>query len=104
MPEYDRNNRDAAKAVYFSVLASLDELPTHADRVETVMNLVKYVLVKATDAGCSKPGESRIEAFSRHAMAFGLDVIDLPAMIKDDGDCGECPRCIARKQQQKTAS
>lgn len=101
MPEYDRNNRDAAKAVYYSVLASLDELPTHRDRVETVMNLVKYILAKEVDA---HPRLDRVEAFGQEALNFGLNVIDLTSMITPAGGCGECPRCVARKQQQKTAS
>jgi hypothetical protein len=88
---------DAARAVYFSALASLDELESHEDRCAVVFNWVKYIMAMRS-VDITPPGrDSLLPAFAMLCSQFACKVMDLPDEIGPELDmpCGKCKRCKA---------
>ena len=91
---YSDEETKQSHAVYYSALASLDEL-TEAHRKRVVMNWVKYVALKESAAN----GQSFV-AFAKVCIEMSDDIMDLPEtylMEMDKHQRGECPRCQAGK-------
>ncbi len=86
------------EAVYYSSLASLDELP-YGEQALVVMNWTKYVLSKwaASKAPISSPEFP--DHFQLLCLDFARQVLQLPdhfAEFIDNHGCGRCPKCIIR--------
>ncbi len=86
------------EAVYYSALASLDTL-THNDRVEVLLNWVKYVmLTEAADVMAEGTADLSPE-FGKLCFEFATQVIGLPTRYRQrhgmEERCGKCPACIA---------
>lgn len=93
MSEPDEETKQA-HAVYYSALASLDEL-TEPHRRRVVMNWVKYLALKES----ADNGPSFVK-FAKCCIEMSDDIMGLPEVYlieMDKHDRGECPRCQAGK-------
>lgn len=94
------------EAVYYSALASLDELQ-HGEQALVVMNWVKYVLSNWANHKAPGYGADFHLTLVMLCHDFAVQVIDLPekydAMFRNQG-CGNCARCKARGVKPPEAS
>jgi hypothetical protein len=86
------------EAVYYSALASLDELPTHHMRALVVLNWVKYIIVRLTDDVTPEHITDLSPIFGALCNDFAELVLGLPEKFShqlDGRPCGKCPACLA---------
>ncbi len=94
-----KEDEKQSEAVYYSALASLDELPSHQARMWAVMNWLKYVLlIEARDK--TPPGADLAPVFTTLCTDTAVNVMDMPDVyvhLRGRNNCGQCPSCIARE-------
>jgi len=86
-----------AQAVYYSALASLDELSSR-DKFLVVINWVKYLVLNRSIEVTLDEHASLYPAFDYLCKDFARQVTGLPeqfADILDDRPCGTCEACRA---------
>jgi hypothetical protein len=92
--------RADGEAVYFSALASLDELP-HGMRVLVVLNWVKYIMARFTDRIVPENEPNLAPVFAVLCAEFSEMVLELPVTFAEQLDaspCGQCSECVKERK------
>lgn len=92
-----------ARAVYYSALASLEELPTYEERIQVAINWFKEVLVKRANELAGKGSKKdHLEAFNTLVCLAIEDILELPDTYAEllGLDPCSCAKCTSRRLER----